>query len=572
MVYFNSWDEKCKTPFGAIEKDSKACFTVFSDSCDKCYIVLNGNEIEMEKCSDGFTKEIKFESLELVFYYFRLITQNGISYYLGKGKYDNSEFSLYTPDRAFQVTVTECKEALPDWYTKGIVYQIFPDRFCREGGVLNPKNNIHIYDNWSDTPKYLKNEKGEIEKWDFFGGNLKGIISKLDYLKSLNVSVIYLNPVFEACSNHRYNTADYFNIDPMLGSEEDFEELIKKADEKGIKIILDGVFNHTGADSIYFNKFSNYGSDGAYVNENSGYRSWFKFDEYPKNYKSWWGVGDLPTLNTENPEVQDYLIENENSVINKWTAKGIGGWRLDVADELSDNFLLKLNKEVKKYGGKIVIGEVWEDASNKISYDVRKSYFAKPELDGVMNYPLRDNLLLFYQNKINAFELRNIYMTQMENYPTRNFMANLNLIDSHDVERILTCAKDINAERCFDILKQLVTLQFVFPGVPCIYYGDEAGLEGRKDPDNRRTYPWGNENKELLEFYRKTTALRAESELLKSGKTLFDAIDNDIFCVVRYNDTEKFVLYVNRSGEEKTFICPYTQKEISLNAFESKIL
>ena len=572
MVYFNSWDEKCKSPFGAIKKDSKACFTVFSDSCDKCYIVLNGIETEMEKGEGKFTKEVEFNTLELVFYYFRLISQNGVSYYLGKGTAENYQFSVNPPQRAFQVTVTECDEPLPQWYTKGIVYQIFPDRFCREGEILNPKNNIHIYENWEETPKYLKTPNGEIEKWDFFGGNLKGIISKLDYLKSLNVSAIYLNPVFEACSNHRYNTADYFKIDPMLGSEEDFEELIAKADEKGIKIILDGVFNHTGADSIYFNKFSNYGNDGAFVNENSKYRSWFKFDEYPDKYKSWWGVGDLPTLNTENPDVQDYLIENENSVINKWTKKGIGGWRLDVADELSDNFLLKLNKEVKKYGDKIVIGEVWEDASNKISYDVRKSYFAKRELDGVMNYPLRDNLLLFYKNSLNAFELANIYMTQMENYPKRNFEANLNLIDSHDVERILTCAKDINEENGLEIMKSLVTLQFVFPGVPCIYYGDEAGLEGRCDPDNRRTYPWGKENSELLEFYREITALRAENELLKNGNTLFDAVDNDIFCIVRYDSNKKLVLYANRSNEEKAFICPHTGKEISLKSFGFKIV
>ncbi len=572
MVYFNSWDEKCKKPFGAITKDSKACFTVFSDSCDKCYIVLNGKEIEMEKSDGKFSKEITFNSLELVFYYFRLISQNGISYYLGKGQTENSEFSVYPPNRSFQVTVTECEKPLPDWYTEGIVYQIFPDRFCREGSVLNPKDNIHIYEKWNEIPKYIKNEKGEIEKWDFFGGNIKGIISKLDYLKTLNITAIYLNPVFEACSNHRYNTADYFKIDPMLGSEEDFEELIEKADKMGIKIILDGVFNHTGADSIYFDKFLNYGGNGAYVNKNSKYKSWFKFDEYPKNYKSWWGVGDLPTLNTENSDVQDYLIGNKNSVINKWTAKGIGGWRLDVADELSDNFLLKLNKEVKKHGDKIVIGEVWEDASNKISYDVRKSYFAKPELDGVMNYPLRDNLLAFYKNKVNAFELKNIYMTQMENYPKRNFMANLNLMDSHDVERISTCAKDIDFENYLDILKQIVTLQFVFPGVPCIYYGDEAGLEGRKDPDNRRTYPWGKENKELLEFYREITSLRNNSTLLKKGKAYFDAIDEDVFSVVRYAEKEKLVLYVNRSKEAKTFSCPHTNKQVNIPPLKSVII
>ncbi len=558
MIYYNSWDTKCKSIFGAVVKDTEVTFTVFTDNCTESYLCIDNTEIKMEKKDNSFSCTYKAEKCGPLSYFFRLISNNLFTIYIGKGTRENSEFSLVCPANLHQLTVTEEMPPLPQWYTDGIMYQIFPDRFAKSGDFRQIKENSHIYNDWYEIPKYIKTEKGEIERWDFFGGNFQGICEKLDYLKELNVSVLYLNPIFEATSNHRYNTADYTKVDPMLGTEEDFDNLIKEAEKRGIKIILDGVFNHVGAESIYFDRFGTFNSNGACQNENSPYIDWFYFKDYPVDYESWWGVMDLPKLNTENPKVREYITEN---VLKKWTKHGLGGWRLDVADELSDDCLLMINKAVKDVSkDTVVIGEVWEDASNKVAYDVQKSYFAKPELDAVMNYPFRDNMVKFLLGGCDAFYLKNTFMTQMENYPKRNFMGNFNMLSTHDIARIFTVVNnDMN------VLEQFVSALFLFPGVPCIYYGDEAGLEGGKDPDNRRTYPWGRENKEIYNIYKKYSDLRHKSDLLKSGESLFDAIDENIFCVIRYKGTEKYILYLNNAIEEKEFSSPYSGSTVKIS-------
>lgn len=557
MIYYNSWDEKCKSVFGAVVKDTEVTFTVYSDNCHEAFLCIDGKEFMMEKENNAFSITYKAEKLGPVFYYFRLTSNNMFTIYIGKGTRENSEFSLVCPAVLHQLTVTEEMPPLPKWYTNGIMYQIFPDRFCKSGEFRQIKEDCHIYNDWYEIPKYIKTEEGEIEKWDFFGGNFEGIRQKLDYLKELNVSVIYLNPVFEATSNHRYNTADYTNVDPMLGTEEDFDRLILDAESKGIKIILDGVFNHVGAESIYFNKFGAFNSHGACQSCDSPFYDWFYFKDYPEDYESWWGVMDLPKLNTENPKVREFIAEN---VLKKWTAHKLGGWRLDVADELSDECLLMINKAVKDVNkDTVVIGEVWEDASNKVAYSVQKSYFSKPELDAVMNYPFRDNMVKFLLGGCDAHYLKNTFMTQLENYPKRNFMGNFNMLSTHDIARIFTVVnQDMN------ILEQFVSALFIFPGVPCIYYGDEAGLEGGKDPDNRRTYPWGRENKEIYSLYKKFSDFRNQNSILKSGESLFDAIDENIFAVIRYNDKNKVILYLNNSSIEKTFKSPHSDNQLTI--------
>lgn len=568
MIYYNSWDNKCKQPFGAAVEGDTVKFTVFSDSCTEGYLCIDDKEIKLEKNGNFFSAQVSLFKAGLKFYHFKMITNNLFTVYIGKGNDDNFSFSLEKPETRYQITVTKKMPPLPNWYTNGIIYQIFPDRFCRSGEVLNPKKNCYIYENWNQIPSYIKNSNGEIEKWDFFGGNLKGIESKLDYLKLLNVSVIYLNPIFEASSNHRYNTADFSKIDPMLGTYDDFISLVKKADEMGIKIILDGVFNHVGADSIYFNKFSNYNSKGAYNSCESEYSDWFTFEEYPDKYLDWWGVSDLPKLNTENSSVRDFIINNDDSVIKKWMKTGIGGFRLDVADELSDSFLYDLNKTAKAENeNSVILGEVWEDASNKISYGVRKSYFTYPELDCVMNYPIRDNLISFFKREINAKQLKNLFMTQLENYPERNYMGNFNLISSHDVERILTVCKNISKDGYLNIFRQFVAALFIFAGVPCIYYGDEAGLEGGKDPDNRRTFPWGNENMEIYNIYKEYSDLRNSGYVLKKGSSLFENAGEDVLCLRRSRNNSSVILYLNRSTAPVSFICPFTKENIYLERF-----
>lgn len=559
MIYYNSWDEKCKSVFGAVVKDTEVTFTVYSDNCLEAFLVIDNQELKMDKEGNSFSITYKAEKIGPMFYCFRLTSNNLFTIYIGKGTRENSEFSLVFPTLLHQLTVTEEMPDLPKWYTDGIMYQIFPDRFNKSGKVRQIKKNCHIYEDWYEVPKYLKTKKGEIEKWDFFGGNFEGIREKLDYLKKLNVSVIYLNPIFEATSNHRYNTADYTRVDPMLGTEEDFDRLIADAESKGIKIILDGVFNHVGAESIYFNRFGDFNSFGACQSEASPFYDWFYFKDFPEDYESWWGVMDLPKLNTENPGVRDFIAEN---VLKKWTAHKLGGWRLDVADELSDECLAIINKAVKDVNkDTVVIGEVWEDASNKVSYDVQKSYFSKPELDAVMNYPFRDNMVKFLLGGCDAHFLKNAFMTQLENYPKRNFMGNFNMLSTHDIARIFSV---VNND--MTVLEQFVSALFIFPGVPCIYYGDEAGLEGGKDPDNRRTYPWGRENKEIYNLYKKYSDLRNESSVLKSGDSLFDAVDENIFSVIRYKDNDKIVLYLNNSTAERVFTSPHSNKSLTIPA------
>ena len=561
MAYYNPFSEQYKSPFGAVCCNTSVCFKIDASNLKEATFCTDtlGN-FAMQKNKDCFEITLTFTTAGLTYYWFYVTDISGNKFDIKRGE-DGMGIKAENNENAFQLTVYEETPALPDWYTKGIVYQIFPDRFNVGGNVLKVKENV-IYKEWHEPPVYSRNPDGSIDKWDFYGGNLKGIEEKLPYLKELGITAIYLNPIFESGSNHRYSTADFKKIDNILGTLDDFKSLIKKAEEYGIKLILDGVFNHVGADSLYFNRCGNYGNDGAYRNPNSKYKNWFKFENYPNKYKCWWGIGDLPDLEKENAEVQRYLIDGEDSVIKQWTSLGIGGWRLDVADELSDNFLSKLYKQVKAINkDAIVMGEVWEDASNKIAYDTLKKYFTHRELDCVMNYPFRDNLLAFFRGKIDAYKLKNTFLTLMENYPQKAFYGNFNLLGTHDTTRILTEAEQILPENSIMLLTQLVALQFVFPGVPCIYYGDEAGVTGGKDPDNRKPYPWGNENKEIFEIYKKYTSLRLTLDCLKSGKTEFIAENGDVFGIRRFNEKESYTLLINRASDNVFEIAPHGIKE-----------
>ena len=561
VVEFNSWDLKHKSPFGAVSCNTSVSFSLLAEECDLAYLCTqNAEPLPMEKDGDWFHITLTPEDAGLVFYFFKLHSIYGPTFYCGKGNGGNSYCTDDIPN-SWQLTVYEKTPEIPDWYKQGIVYQIFPDRFYIGGEINRAKKDAH-YREWTEMPTYIRAEDNSIKTWDFYGGNLKGVTEKLPYLKSLGVTCIYLNPIFESSSNHRYSTADYKKIDNILGNETDFAHLIAEADKNSIKIILDGVFNHVGADSIYFNRFGSYGSDGAYQSENSKYYPWFRFNQYPDDYECWWGVTDLPDLEENNEELRKFLLTDSDSVIRKWTRFGIGGWRLDVADELPDDFLALLFKTVKEENEKaIVMGEVWEDASNKIAYDTLRKYFTHKELDCVMNYPFRDSLFAFFRGEINAHDLKNIFMTQMENYPESAFLSNLNLLGTHDTERIRTMTAEINPDHEFKLLTQLVALQFTFPGVPSVYYGDEAGVTGGKDPDNRKPYPWGNEDKDTFSLYQKYMKLRAQSEVLKKGKTEFFALSDDVFGVKRTFNGNTHILYVNRSDFEQEGVPAYGIKE-----------
>lgn len=569
VISYNSWDEKCKAPFGALQKNQgvkiavtgndnyfidSITWVIFKDDVEIERILLNYDESEK-----AFIGEVdNFLDVGVYFYYFEVnahIDGYVKKVYYGKSFEDgqSQEFE-YGHINKYQITVYE-KCDTPSWFKDGILYHIFVDRFNngnRNGKINNPKRNSFIYANWEDDPMYIKDEQGNISRWDFYGGNLKGIISKLSYLKKLGVSIIYLSPIFEASSNHKYDTGDYKRIDPMFGDEETFKELIDKAKEKGISIILDGVFSHTGDDSKYFNRFGNYSSVGAYQSEDSPYREWYLKDDKTGDYKCWWDVKSLPNTNELEPSFMDYILYEEDSVIKKWTKMGVKGWRLDVADELPTKFIQEMKKELRSVDKDcVLVGEVWEDASNKVSYEERRSYLLGKELDSVMGYPFRKNILDFLKNEINSSQLNNRYMEIKENYPSEAFKSNLNLIGTHDVKRIKT---ELNEDR--DLVKLAVTAQMTFEGVPYIYYGDEAGLIGNTDPDNRRTYPWKNEDEDMIEFYKSITSIRTKNDVLVNGDTEFiNTNDDDVFGYIRYNENKKankIIVLLNRSENNKS--------------------
>ena len=441
-----------------------------------------------------------------------------------------------------------------------------------KGGRKGPKKVIQM--DWDDRPFYIRNESGAIERWTGYGGTLSGIKDKLPYLNDLGVTIIYLNPIFEAASSHRYDTADFMKIDPGLGDEESFTELVNEAKKYGIRIILDGVFNHVGFDSVYFNGYGNYGEGGAAKDKDSPYYKWFNFESWPDKYDCWWGVTDLPAINENDPDYKEYICTGKDSVIRHWMRTGIGGFRLDVADELPDEFIEDIRRVMSEEDPEsVLLGEVWEDASNKISYGIRRKYFRGKELNSVMNYPFRTGALDYLKGRITAGDFVASVMNQMENYPPENFAGNLNLIGSHDRERALTLLgdapdKDSLNDRQKELyslsdeqrqlakkrMRLLVLIQFTLPGLPCIYYGDEAAMEGYTDPYNRGPYPWGKEDKELTDYYKKIIALRKSEAVFTKGNYLPVAYTDDVYgCRRVYEDETVYVLVNANTSQPREF-------------------
>jgi cyclomaltodextrinase / maltogenic alpha-amylase / neopullulanase len=423
----------------------------------------------------------------------------------------------------------------PDNFSGGVFYQIFPDRFCYSG---KKKENVPtdrvIRSDWGDTPEWKPDSKGIIRNNDFFCGDFKGITEKIGYLKELGVTCIYLNPICESHSNHRYDTADYMKPDPLLGTDDDFKSLCDTAHQNGIKVLIDGVYSHTGADSVYFNKYGRYGDGGAYNDENSEYRTWYHFGKDRDDYKGWWNFDTLPEVNELNVDYLNF-ITGENGVIDKWMKLGADGIRLDVADELPDEFIEQLRIAVKRHGSdKMLLGEVWEDASNKISGGGRRRYFCGSELDSVMNYPFKDAITDFMLTSDAELFMDRIYSVVLD-YPPKIMNLCMNFLGTHDTQRILTLlsgydCENMTRQKQSDLLytpemlghakklyKAAVCILYTLPGIPCIYYGDEAGLLGGRDPFNRGCFPWGGEDHDLQSFHRMLGAFRKNESVLKDG-------------------------------------------------------
>ncbi|MDQ7093721.1 bifunctional glycogen debranching protein GlgX/4-alpha-glucanotransferase [Desulfosporosinus sp. PR] len=603
-AYHDSHDLAYRSPFGAVPCGQRILFRLeiySADSVEGCFLRIWERDKEQlipmivqteitgqgtgEETVPGAADGHALQSSEqkilfateyqapqdpgLVWYYFR-ISAGGQEFYYGnnndcwggEGRLGEKEPSSY------QVTVYDPVE-IPAWYQRGIMYQIYVDRFYyaqQNGSPLYSRKNTLWHTNWYDSPVYIKDEKGRVTDWDFFGGNLLGVIEKLPYLKELGISLIYFNPIFEAVSNHKYDTADYQRIDPMYGDEKLFERLVKEAKQYGIAVILDGVFSHTGSDSIYFNRYGTYPGLGAYQSADSSYYKWYQFKPHTQEYKSWWNVEDLPEVNKLEPSYQEFLFSAERGIVPQWMKKGIAGWRLDVADELPDEFIRKLRQTIKTINGEaVLIGEVWEDASNKQSYGKLRQYFWGHELDATMNYPFREIFLRFLLGQAGSNLVHQRVMSLYENYPRENFYGAMNIIGSHDRERILTLLGEAPSEedlpesgrRTFKLppqarelavqrLKLISLIQMTFPGVPCVYYGDEAGVEGYSDPYNRGTYPWGREDKEILAWYKRIIRLRLEYESLQSGDFQSFCPEPDCYGFRRSGKDEEILVLINR--------------------------
>ena len=544
-----------------------ACKLIISED-KKADIYINMEWHSTDGIEEWWQTEIYLDEPKLLFYRFQYENSWGKTD-IGPGK--NTHIGEILSNEKWQLTVYSPSFHTPEWLKGGIIYQIFPDRFCFSG---EKKENIPsdrvIRTDPDGIPVYMPDKNGIIRNNDYFCGDFKGIESKLSYIASLGVNCIYLNPISEAHSNHRYDTADYMKPDPLLGTTADFSSLCKKAQEYGIKVIIDGVYSHTGADSIYFNKYGRYGNCGAYNDTDSPYRQWYKFSSNNK-YESWWGIDTLPETKEENSSFADF-ITGENGVIDFWIKAGASGIRLDVADELPDCFLDKVRTAVKRNGeDKYLLGEVWEDATNKISHGGRRRFLLGNQLDSVMNYPFRKAIIDFLLNS-NAERFMYSVFSITENYPPEALHTMMNHLGTHDTERILSILSGISCEgksresqanlepnesalkQGIKLLKMALVMNFTLPGIPSIYYGDEAGLTGCKDPFNRKYFPWGKENAEILEFTKQIAKLRKNYDVLKDGQ--FYPISATLGCVayLRYiNNKKRIFVVINKNPEPITY-------------------
>ena len=510
-----------------------------------------------------FTGSFQLTERGLYFYYFRVFKPDSSFRLFKQGDDTNMEAGTQ-----WQVSCVPADFTTPDWAKGATIYQVFPDRFYKSGkcdltGKLEPYT---VHKHWSEEVVWKPDEHGEVLNNDFYGGNFKGITEKMDYIASMGATILYLNPISKSFSSHRYDTGDYKTPDPMLGTEADFMAMCEEAHKHGIKVILDGVYSHTGSNSLYFDRNGTFGGKGAYCSKESPYYSWYTFYNFPNSYNSWWGFYTLPTVNKMDPAFLDYIIDAEDSVVAHWLKLGADGFRLDVADELPDAFILRLknrSRAIKPYS--LLMGEVWEDASNKVAYDARRRYFIDGELDSCMNYPFRTAIVNFLRGHDGGHSFKDTIMSIVENYPQQVVQCNMNLLGTHDTPRILTWLVDdfegsreeyskrhISRNRldlAYERLMMASFLQFMLPGSPSIYYGDEAGMEGHKDPFNRRTYPWGHEEPILISHFKALGAIRKREEALRLGDIQFFYNTDRRLGFSRALNGRKLKIYVNRNSD-----------------------
>ena len=575
-TFFNSRCAECKTPFGAVPAGQTVTWRLTVPErlgyVDPHLVLTKDREdpVHYRMNFDGQTPGVNHFVFQLApttsglyFYHFDLYTDFRKIYRTANGEGELT----WVNGLDWQLTVYEPDFKTPDWIKDGTMYQIFPDRFYE--GVPNKPlpfaDRIYRPDKTGE-PYFWPNEQSDgYLNMDYYGGDFAGIQQKLPYLEELGITCIYLNPIFEAHSNHRYNTADYLNVDPLLGTNEDFEALCMEAAKYGIGIVLDGVFSHTGSDSRYFNREGRYGEGGAYRDPNSPYRSWYDFDpKYKGGYRSWWGFETLPEVNEETPSFVEF-ITGEGGVIDTWLRRGAAGFRLDVADELPDAFIEKIRTAVKRVSPeKFLLGEVWEDATTKFGFDHRRTYLLGKGLDSVMNYPFKNSVLDFVKGKP-AQQAANEILSICEHYPAPAINTALNFLSTHDTERALTVIADEPAngrgrewqsgrsvtgeayEEGMLRLRMAYAIIYTLPGVPCLYYGDEIGMQGYRDPFNRAFFCWDSHEERLRPVLAQLAQLRHSCEAFRTGELRVLRAEDGILHYQRIGKTETAEIIVNRS-------------------------
>ena len=570
---FDPRDARCKSPFGAVTTFAAVDFAFYprEHAVIGCTLLTHHEfsdcwtETELLPGTDEAGEHIFSGTFfapsqpELIWYHFRLHWADG-----GVSCYGRGGFQAWDKVTPWQLTVYDGRAETPGWFGRGVTYQIFPDRFFRAkahsaDGLIGHRT---LHESWDEAPLRGPNERGDYCE-DFFGGDLAGITEKLDYLASLHVATLYLNPIFEAASNHRYDTADYEAIDPLLGDENDFRTLCAEAKKRGIRVMLDGVFNHTGAKSRYFNADGFYPTPGAAQGPASPYYPWYRFHPFPTDYDAWWGIKNLPAVNELDKSYVNYIVTGENSVIRRWLRAGASAWRLDVADELPDEFIADIRAVMQRdFPDAYLLGEVWEDGTTKVAYSKRRRYLLGGELHSLMNYPFRTALLSYLKGTTGAETFRDAMETLRENYPAPAFYGAMNFLSTHDTPRLLSvlgCGRQpdradyrlspAERERGLALLKLAAAVLYAFPGSPAVYYGDEAGMEGFEDPFNRGTYPWGREDAALLDYFRALGALRAARESLQSGGIRYLLAEGRALCFERRAGDEVTLCAVNADAE-----------------------
>ncbi len=490
-------------------------------------------------------------------------------------------------DGRFFLTVYASDFVTPRGAWGRTMYHIFVDRFAPGGGVK--RRDAVYHKEWhEEIEQYPAFPGAHVENNELFGGTLWGVREKLPYLRSLGVGVLYLSPVFRAYSNHKYDTADYGEVDLGFGGESALRALLDECKKYDIIVVLDGVFNHTGDHSRYFERRGDYGGKGAYRSPRSPYADWYTFTQFPEKYEAWWGIPILPRLRLENPAVRDYFL-GEEGIVARYTKMGVGGWRLDVADELPDGFLDALRTRVKSEtgGNGVIFGEVWENAAAKISYGKRRRYFLGRQLDSVMNYPLRAGLIAFARDG-DATALCRVLREVWASYPTPACHVLMNVLSTHDTARILTELGGADAAgysmaqlrdmRLSQEEKQnakarlmiAAALQYTVFGVPSLFYGDEAGMEGWGDPFCRRPFPWGREDGKVLAYYRQLGAIRCENSAFCDGDFKIIAESAHALAFFRKNAENHIIVAANRGMEPFFLRLPAPAVELLSEKHEKK--